>query len=148
MISSLKFHQSLLLWSGFHHIVTKLSRNCVFTFVGEHDFWFLHLTTFKARFLHLRLGLFVHYCGWRNFYSEGDFYKWGWFSFICGLFLPMKFFNIFGCNTNHQQYVKFGINHSSKLSCGVYGCPEGCVVSPILFSIYTNFLKTYNNQIR
>ena len=59
MTSSLKFHQSLLRWSGFHHIVTKLSRNWVFTFVGEHDF-LLHLTTFKARFLHLRLGIFVH----------------------------------------------------------------------------------------
>ena len=34
--------------------------NCVFTFEGEHDFWFLHLTTFKARFSHLRLEFVLH----------------------------------------------------------------------------------------
>ena len=34
--------------------------NCVFTFEGEHDFWFLHLRTFKARFLHLRMEFILH----------------------------------------------------------------------------------------
>ena len=48
---------------------------------------------------------------------------------------------------NRQQYVKIGTNHSSKISCGV-GCPQGCVISPILFSIYTDFLQTNNDKIR
>ena len=40
--------------------IPSFGRNCVFTFEGEHDFLFLHLTTFKARFLHLRLELLLH----------------------------------------------------------------------------------------
>ena len=52
------------------NIDTKFDRNCVFTFEGEHDFWFLHLMTFKAHFFGLEL--FSH-CGWRNFYDWGYF---------------------------------------------------------------------------
>ena len=48
--------------SGFHNITIdeKFCIITVFTFEGEHDYWFLHLTTFKARFLHLRLKFFLH----------------------------------------------------------------------------------------
>ena len=49
--------------------------------------------------------------------------------------------------SNRQQYVRIGKNHSNLLSCGV-GCPQGCVISPILFSIYTDFLQTNNDKIR
>ena len=61
MMSSLRFHQSLLSRSGFCHlnILTKFSRNGVFTYEAEFDVLYLHLTTFKVRFLHLRLEKFL-----------------------------------------------------------------------------------------
>ena len=110
-----KFHQFELSWS----IVLKFSMNCVFTFEGEHDFWFLHLTTFKARFLHLRLKFFLHL--WLKkflqlrvvFTNEVDF-----FTFVVD-FYKMKFFYIWGCNKPPAQLVSFSwfsrLVHGSRL---------------------------------
>ena len=93
---SLKFYQFLLSSPGFHNITIdeKFCIITVFTFEGEHDYWFLHLTTFKARFLHLRLKFFLHL--WLKkflqlrvvFTNEVDF-----FTFVVD-FYKMKFFYI------------------------------------------------------
>ena len=49
--------------------------------------------------------------------------------------------------SNRQQYVRIGKNHSNLLSCGV-GCPQGCVIFPLLFSIFNDFLETNNDKVR
>ena len=98
-------------WLNFTSIPTELiripsfCRSCVFTFEGKHDFLFLHLTTFKARFLHLRLELFSHL--WLKeflqlrviFTKEADVFTFvvDFFKFVVD-FYTLKFFYISGCN--------------------------------------------------
>ena len=43
--------------------------------------------------------------------------------------------------TDRQQYVRIGNNHSDILNCDI-GAPQGCVLSPILFSMYTSFIQS------
>ena len=92
-MSPLKFHQSQI--HRFINVVTKFSRNCIFTFAGENDFLFLHLTTFKARFLDLRLEIFLH-LWWKKFlqlrviFTNEDDY----FTFVVDFYI-LKFFFTF-----------------------------------------------------
>ena len=104
-----KFHQFELSWS----IVLKFSMNCVFTFEGEHDFWFLHLTTFKARFLHLRLEFVLHLRLMKFLQlrvvstNEINFFTFAvdFFTFVVDFYI-MKFFYIWGCNIPPAKFFQ------------------------------------------
>ena len=90
-------------------IPSKFSRNCVLKFVGEHDFLFLHLTTFKARFLHLRLEIFLHlwlkkFLQLRVIFSNEVHF----FTFVVDLYI-MNFFCICGCKSPPSQYMEFTV---------------------------------------
>ena len=49
--------------------------------------------------------------------------------------------------TDRQQFVRLGNSQSTPLHCDI-GCPQGCVLSPILFSIYTDFIQTEHESIK
>ena len=49
--------------------------------------------------------------------------------------------------TDRQQFVRLGKTQSNTLNCDI-GCPQGCVLSPILFSIYTNFIQSEHENIK
>ena len=49
----------------------KFGRNCVFTFEGDHDFLFLHLTTLKT----FQVGIIFRFGVEGIFTIQGDFYK-------------------------------------------------------------------------
>jgi hypothetical protein len=49
--------------------------------------------------------------------------------------------------TDRQQFVRLGNSQSTPLNCDI-GCPQGCVLSPILFSIYTDFIQTEHESIK
>ena len=49
--------------------------------------------------------------------------------------------------TDRQQYVRIGNNHSDILNCDI-GAPQGCVLSPILFSIYTSFIQSKHENVK
>ena len=55
---------------------------------------------------------------------------------------------IYNYLTNRPQYVKLN-NHLSEIICTGTGAPQGCVLSPLLFTIYTNdcISNTRNCQI-
>jgi hypothetical protein len=55
---------------------------------------------------------------------------------------------IYNYLTNRPQYVKLN-NHLSEIICTSTGAPQGCVLSPLLFTIYTNdcISNTRNCQI-
>ena len=45
-------------------------------------------------------------------------------------------------------YVLYiGKNHSDNLNCDI-GAPQGCVLSPILFSIYTGFIQSKHANVK
>ena len=45
------------------------------------------------------------------------------------------------------KFVNVGNAQSKKLSCDI-GCPQGCVLSPILFSVYTDFIKLNCDNVK
>ena len=49
--------------------------------------------------------------------------------------------------TDRQQFVRINKNQSSVLSCDI-GCPQGCVLSPISFSIYTDFIQSEHTNVK
>ena len=48
---------------------------------------------------------------------------------------------------NRKQYVTVGENNSDVLKCDI-GCPQGCVLSPVLFSIYTDFIRATQPNVQ
>ena len=48
---------------------------------------------------------------------------------------------------DRQQFVNIGNVQSKKLSCDI-GCPQGCVLSPIMFSVYTDFIKSNCDSVK
>ena len=48
---------------------------------------------------------------------------------------------------DRQQYFRIGNSKSSILNCDI-GCPQGCVLSPVLFSIYIDFMKSTSDEVK
>ena len=48
---------------------------------------------------------------------------------------------------DRQQFVRISEHRSDVLKCDT-GCPQGCVLSPILFSIYTDFIRANHTDIK
>ena len=49
--------------------------------------------------------------------------------------------------TGRHQYVCIGKNNSDILNCDI-GVPQGCVLSPILFSIYASFIQSKHENVK
>ena len=48
---------------------------------------------------------------------------------------------------DRKQYVTVGKQKSDTFNCSV-GCPQGCVLSPVLFSIYTDFIQSVHPNVK
>ena len=49
--------------------------------------------------------------------------------------------------TNRPQYVKLNNSFSNTIFTNT-GAPQGCVISPVLFTIYTNDCAINNDHVR
>ena len=49
--------------------------------------------------------------------------------------------------SNRKQHVRIGEHKSSTLDSNT-GCPQGCVLSPLLFSIYTDAMRSQNSGVQ
>ena len=49
--------------------------------------------------------------------------------------------------SNRKQHVRVG-DHKSEILDSNTGCPQGCVLSPLLFSIYTDAMRSRNSNIQ
>ena len=120
----LKFHQSLLSWSRFHHfsINTKVFIICVFTIEVEPRWsWFLFFTFYNL-FFTFEVGIILTFVVDKVFTFEGDFHKWGWFiTFV----VDFDMVGNFGCNKVH-----------SWLSSSVYPINQ-CLTSVTIHQLWT-----------